>query len=455
MDRIWASMDGTGGLPRRTSAEDFALPSRGEAIVALRPALDAQAGPILVTGEAGVGKTWLCRRLVADLPPPWRSVLVDVPPAIDPATLYNLIGHRLGLAASQGAGADQARLALANFLREAMADGVHWALVLDEAHNASAAVLEEVRVLSNRLGQGDGLSALILVGQTDLACRLAVRPLSALAARLTARVHLRCLDVEEARTLLNCLVPELVWDDRTLERQHRDASGNPRRMLQAAATASSASTLPPPLRRLRQRPSAEPAPSLPRDPGRSRSASVPTATGDDGDTPVIGPYKPPLLVGDGMVEVGWEGRLEAESESASEPAPDPIVAPKSIAAASAATDAATAPKKTELESELESEGDAEARLQALETIDDHYTALQAWNEWARNRGRTPTAAAAGPAAVATGRAAVAENQVDAQETASQEPAGQPSIWVDGEHGFAPYGQLFSRLRQSRDINESS
>ncbi len=24
------------------------------------------------------------------------------------------------------------------------------------------------------------------------------------------------------------------------------------------------------------------------------------------------------------------------------------------------------------------------------------------------------------------------------------------VWADGQHGFAPYGQLFSRLRQSSD-----
>src|SRR5580700_8843029 len=102
MDRIWASTDGTSETPRRTSAEEFALPSRGEAIVALRPVLDAPAGPILLTGEPGVGKTWLCRRLQAELPPPWRWVLVDVPPAIDSITLYHLIGHRLGLPTATG-----------------------------------------------------------------------------------------------------------------------------------------------------------------------------------------------------------------------------------------------------------------------------------------------------------------------------------------------------------------
>jgi general secretion pathway protein A len=454
MDRIWAGTDGTSDTPRRTSAEDFALPSRGEAIVAIRPTLDAPAGPILLTGEPGVGKTWLCRRLQAELPPPWHWVLVDMPPAVDPTTLYHLIGHCLGLPAASGA--DAARLALADFLREATADGLRWALVIDEAHNASAAVLEEVRILSNRLGRADGFAALVLVGQTELACRLGVRPLKALAARLSAHVHLRCLDLDEARTLLNCLAPTLAWDERTLERQHRDTAGNPRRLLQAAARASTRSGAPAAsLRLLRSRPGAARGSSLPLDLEPSRvPSSVPApaaAAGEDRDPPVVGPYKPPLLVGDGMVEVGWEGGLESESEPM--PAPDPIAAAAptetKVLAPQQPTDPGAQP-----DAWSESEVDSEEALEVIETIDDHYTALQAWNEWARNRGRTSEARA--PGAAAPGRVApAAELEGDSAPVPAPTLAGQPSVWVEGEQSFAPYGQLFSRLRQSRDVNESS
>src|SRR5262245_38333712 len=121
MDHVWASTIGAGDPVRRAPSEEFALPSRGEAIVALRLALEAQAGPLLVTGEAGVGKTWLWRRLMAELPVSWRRAVVDVSPALDPAALYHLIGHGLGLpVAGVAAGA---RLALAESLREATADG--------------------------------------------------------------------------------------------------------------------------------------------------------------------------------------------------------------------------------------------------------------------------------------------------------------------------------------------
>ncbi len=163
----------------------------------MRAAIEARTGPVLLTGEAGVGKTWLWHRLRSEMPGSWRWVSVDLSPANDPAEFYRLIGYGLGLSGADRP--DASRLALAEFLQEGAVDGKRWVLVVDEAHSVSAAVLEEVRILANRLGHSDGFGALILVGQTALARRLATRPLAALAARLSAQVHLRPLDADEAR----------------------------------------------------------------------------------------------------------------------------------------------------------------------------------------------------------------------------------------------------------------
>jgi type II secretory pathway predicted ATPase ExeA len=444
MDRLWASTIGTGNPnpALRSPADDFALPSRTGALAALRPALEAQAGPVLLTGEAGVGKTWLWRRLQAGMPLSWRTVVVDVPPALDSSALYPLVGYGLGLPV-RGV-EDGARPALADFLREAAADGIRWSLVLDEAHNGSADLLEEVRVLANRLGYPDGFSALILAGQTSLAGRLATRPLNALAARLAAHVHLRALDVDETRALLNCLVPGLDWDDPTLERYHRDAAGNPRRMLLAARRGSATSA-----RDLRERPGVEAPGAQPRPrtppPERPRlTPSTSTTAKDAWDPSVTGPIKPPLLLGDGMIEVGWEPDHEPGSTPAppSEPANAPAPAPSMIEAA---------PRETEVASSPGSGPDVEI----VEAIDDHYAALQAWNEWSRNQER-------GAAARSTDRPPTPARLDPADNTsvdAPGEPAPStmppPGVWLEGQQGFAPYSQLFTRLRHVRDANESS
>jgi hypothetical protein len=89
----------------------------------------------------------------------------------------------------------------------------------------------------------------------------------------------------------------------------------------------------------------------------------------------------------------------------------------------------------------------------VETIDDHYAALQAWNEWSRNQQRT-TAPPQGDAGMPQDPVADSQDTLGAAARAGAQGPGQPSVWVEGEQGFAPYGQLFSRLRQSHDLNES-
>jgi hypothetical protein len=147
-----------------------------------------------------------------------------------------------------------------------------------------------------------------------------------------------------------------------------------------------------------------------------------------------------------MVEVGWEGGIETQPEATTSPVTgSPPIAPAS---------GSPPPERAETYEAGESQG-----TETVETIDDHYAALQAWNEWARNQKRS-----GGPApdleaaARAAGRDPAAETAgapgVATRAGSQGQGPGQPSVWVEGEQAFAPYGQLFSRLRQSRDVNES-
>ena len=76
-----------------------------------------------------------------------------------------------------------------------------------------------------------------------------------------------------------------------------------------------------------------------------------------------------------------------------------------------------------------------------ERIDDHYAALQAWHEWATNQGRHPEIAPVdeAPAAVPAPRSEV------------RSPLeGSAKVWADEEHGFSPFGRLFTRLPQENE-----
>jgi general secretion pathway protein A len=133
------------------------------------------------------------------------------------------------------------------------------------------------------------------------------------------------------------------------------------------------------------------------------------------------PARPPIRLEEGLVEVGWEGDLEAE------------------------------PTRPETSPSGRETGPSVGTDPSEELVEDRYAALQAWAEWSRNRER-PDPAAADPAIdsdVIASREGSEPSLVPA-ETAPGDagPVPASSVRAETSHDFAPYGQLFSRLRHS-------
>ena len=413
MERVWASSKDDREQTRsaRDLFEAFVLPSRASELASLHAALEAQEGPALITGEAGVGKTWLWRRLRADRPASRPWVDIDLSPTDAPADFYRAIGHGLGLIDELGA--SPTRLDLAASLVEAHVEGRRWVLVVDEAHNLSAGVLEEIRLQCNRLGRPGGFAGLVLVGQTPLARRLATRSLAALEVRLSARVHLRTLDVEEARALLDRLVPGISGDVERFERLHRDAGGGPRRLI--LLSTRHAAHLAPAVR-------SGDAPRL--DAAVAGGTTTPRSPEAVRDVPLLGPSRPPLRLEDGLIEVGWDadrGSIEGDSDREANPSTRP------------------GDDESEDSSECEDIPDSGPEAEVDEAIEDPYTAIQARSARAPSREPLPDPVPADPRTVPV----VAEPERSVVDSC-------PNVWAEGQHEFAPYSHLFSRLRQPRD-----
>ncbi|MDR3634561.1 MAG: ATP-binding protein [Isosphaeraceae bacterium] len=388
----------------RRGLAEVLLPTRAAALEGVRTGLLAQEGPVLITGEAGVGKTWLSRRLQAELAYPWRWARADLTPATDPVELLRAIGRGLGLG-EKTRRAD--RWDFVDALAESAAEGERWGLVLEEAHNASDSVWEEIRVLANHLGEPGGFAGIVLIGQTPLARRLRTRALAALEARLACQVHLKPLDRDEALRFLEHAAPGWSASERARDELHRDAAGIPRRLAQASARLEGGLGVARNSGRLLLEPTPSPAPTTP---AAGRIESEPLRP-----TPPPVPVKPPLHEEEGLIEVGWD-------PSDPEPNDDALAAPAPGLAL----------------------GDSEAAGTTEEPINDHYAALQAWTEWAQNQGRTAAAASAGTLTT------VEDSESLDPDMERVPAAGHPSVWAEGQHGFAPYSQLFSRLKQSRD-----
>ena len=433
---------GTNGMvsARGGAAADLLVSSRREALKTLRNevALDG-SGLVLLTGESGTGKTWLWRRLSGELPPLWRWLAVDMSSSLDAREFLELIGHGLGV--SPGDRLATARLALARALEEESAEGRSWTLVIENAHNVSEQVWTEIAALIHDMEASAGFAALILVGPTELVRLLAQRSRRSLASRFGAHVHLLPLDLDECRELA-----ETAWGpgqvDRTLlEELQRDALGNPRRVLQLLCKRAKNTPAPPPKSSVaapRKMPEltnlhsvATSGSSTREGPGSGLESASP-ATEARGGPPRAGnepplsaplvPSRPPLRVEDGLIEVGWEGNLEADVAAQAEISEETVNA----GAATAADDQG---------------------LFEEETIDDHYAALQAWSEWAKNRGRAGRFDEPVPGREAAGTGPLGQGiEVEPHERETRQAL---AIRAESEHEHAPYSQLFTRLRQSK------
>jgi type II secretory pathway predicted ATPase ExeA len=446
-------MDGQQGLDRatrpRTESESSnshrVVSSRRCALERLRIAVECGiSGPVLVTGEPGAGKTWLIRRLAEALPSGWRSASVDLASAMDALDFLRLIGHSLGASIPNRLG--EARLMLQSTLQDESADGRSWLLIVDEAHRGTAEVWDEIHAIRNQLGQPNGFAAVILLGHTELRRALATRRYSGLATTLQAKLHLMPIDVDEARELLSDLLRDGNADEEFLEELHRDSGGNPALLFHLASLS------PPFLRPGPKRSSSHRDPiELPAETSRllstpvkfsSSAAPRPDATADSSalpnghgrvNAPSLLPARPPIRLEDGLVEVGWEGDLDLDATEIEGADTVPESSPP-------------CPDDSSFNEEL---------------VEDRYAALQAWTEWTRNQERVVSGTAADTVAEVESMAADEDECVEIPDgpppTFQPEPTAADSsvptaianIRAEPQHEFAPYSQLFTRLKQSR------
>ena len=410
MDRPTTRTDADEPGSRLGPHEAFVLPSRRPALDLCRDAIragsgkGAATGPVLVSGDSGVGKSWLWRRLEAEAFPSCRWIGVDLTPADDPDDFYRLIARELGLIEPGATGRAVSRVELIDHLAERQADGLRTALVVDEAQNVSPEIWEEVRVLANRLDRPGGFASMMLVGLTSLALRFSTRPFASIEARLASRVHLGPIDADEAADLLARLRPGREWPTDEVEALHRDAAGNPGRMLRRVVpTRAIGPTAEPPARMLA---TLEARPTVVDRP-------VPVAS----PAPLTGPDRPPIRVEENMIEVGWSP----------DEAPSPV-----------------GPDGGEPAQRV---GPSAAIPGGEEAVRDHYAALQAWQEWSDNQARR---AQQPPGSHVEGRDFDDEMEIEEDDEVDELPSprpNRPTVRVEGEHQFAPFGQLFSRMAQ--------
>jgi general secretion pathway protein A len=167
-----------------------------EALAHLLYGVTESGGFVQLTGEVGTGKTTLVRSLLEKVPGHVEVALI-LNPRLSPNEFLHAICDEVGANTPDQASPKEMVDALNQSLLEAHARGSRVVLIVDEAQNLSAEVLEQVRLLTNLETAKQKLLQIILIGQTELRELLSRNDLRQLAQRITGRYHLDPLHKEE------------------------------------------------------------------------------------------------------------------------------------------------------------------------------------------------------------------------------------------------------------------
>ena len=233
-----------------------------EALAHLLYGVGGGGGFVLLSGEIGTGKTTVCRCFLEQIPANCHVAYIFNPKLTVRELLKSvcdefhitLLPHPLGPHATS---AKELTDALNAFLLKTHAAGQNCVLIIDEAQNLSADVLEQLRLLTNLDTNERKLLQIVLIGQSELR-RMVARPeLEQLAQRVIARYHLEALTALETaqyiqhRLAVAGLAGVVPFSKQALKRVQQLSRGVPRRinllcgraMLGAYATGQAVVTL--------------------------------------------------------------------------------------------------------------------------------------------------------------------------------------------------------------------
>jgi general secretion pathway protein A len=187
----------------------FLSASHQRAYQELLTGLQRHEGLMLLTGEAGTGKTTLCRGVIDALGERTFSAIL-LNPYMSGAELLKVVLKEFGLVTREElrrgalARAEPPQLldAIEGFLLSVRSIDSRAVVVVDEAQSLSPPVLDQVRLLTALERQGKPLLQIIIGGQPKLIDTLKKDVMYALSERITRRVHLAPLLADEVQAYI-------------------------------------------------------------------------------------------------------------------------------------------------------------------------------------------------------------------------------------------------------------
>jgi general secretion pathway protein A len=169
-------------------------PSYNELLAAIYYGVDMAKGLIVLTGEAGTGKTtalrWIIRRLEVTV---LAAYIHNPPLSID--EFYRHLTEMLGI--RDWTNKTDLLMKMGKMLEERHRQGLRTLLIVDEAHELPDEVLEEIRRLLNFESDSSKHLQIILTGQPELREKLNQQNLRQLKHCVALRCHMPILSTSD------------------------------------------------------------------------------------------------------------------------------------------------------------------------------------------------------------------------------------------------------------------
>jgi len=213
----------------------FLLPTmrHKEALASIYYGVSQHKGFIVLTGEVGTGKTLMVRCLLEMLKRQ-RTLFANVfNPLLSSKDFLGYLAYELGVRPSE-AGKGNLLRELYLYLLAQHRSGATVVLVVDEAQQLSAHVLEEIRLLTNLETSQQKLLQIVLVGQPELDQKLESPQLRQLKQRVSVRCNLDGMTAEETREYITHRIrlsggkAEKIFPQETIVEIYRESRGTPR-----------------------------------------------------------------------------------------------------------------------------------------------------------------------------------------------------------------------------------
>jgi len=211
----------------------YSSPQHEEALATLAYGVRSRKGFIVLTGEVGTGKTTMleCLRDTLDDEGIQFAYLINSRLTVD--QFFEFIAHDLDLNCPSTS-KSQVLLSLQQMLLQQAGKGGTAALIVDEAHELSWDVLEEIRMLGNLENRSGKLLQIILAGQPELDRKLDAPNLRQLKQRVVLRFELTALREAETSEYIGTrlaragLEEQAIFSPEILAEVHRRSQGLPR-----------------------------------------------------------------------------------------------------------------------------------------------------------------------------------------------------------------------------------